>query len=28
LALVPNAKDADAMKAELQKIDEATAAKK
>jgi len=28
LALVPNAKDADALKAELQKIDEATAAKK
>ena len=28
LALVPNAKDADALKAELQKMDEATAAKK
>jgi tetratricopeptide (TPR) repeat protein len=28
LALVPNAKDADALKAELQKIDEANAAKK
>ncbi len=28
LALVPNAKDADALKAELQKIDQATAAKK
>jgi len=28
LTMVPNAKDADALKAELQKIDEATAAKK